>query len=52
VPPALNIADFMCYLQRFSAGEPYANCDLSATPPTLNIADFTCFLRKYANGCP
>jgi hypothetical protein len=50
--PVLNIADFTCFLQRFSAGELYANCDLSAAAPVLNIADFTCFLQRFAQGCP
>src|SRR5678816_4811569 len=25
--PVLNINDFMCFLNRFAAGDPYANCD-------------------------
>jgi hypothetical protein len=50
--PLLNIADFTCFLQRFSAANPAANCDSSSTPPLLNIADFTCFLTKFAGGCP
>jgi hypothetical protein len=51
VAPALNVADFTCFLQRFAAGDPYANCDRSTTPPVLNVADFTCFLQAYAAGC-
>jgi uncharacterized membrane protein len=51
-PPALNVADFTCFLQRFAAGEPYANCDNSSAPPVLNVADFTCFLQQFAAGCP
>jgi hypothetical protein len=50
--PALNVADFTCFLQRFAAGDAYANCDNSTATPTLNVADFTCFLQKYAAGCP
>jgi probable HAF family extracellular repeat protein len=50
--PALNVADFTCFLQKFSTGDPYANCDNSTAPPVLNVADFTCFLQKYAAGCP
>jgi probable HAF family extracellular repeat protein len=49
--PALNIADFTCFLQKFAAGDPYANCDGSTTEPILNIADFTCFLSQFAAGC-
>jgi hypothetical protein len=50
--PALNVADFTCFLERYAAGEPYANCDGSTAGPTLNVADFSCFLTKYALGCP
>ncbi len=51
-PPALNVADFTCFLQRFAASESYANCDQSTAPPVLNVADFTCFLSAFAAGCP
>ena len=51
-PPALNVADFTCFLQKFAAADPWANCDNSTQPPTLNVADFTCFLQKFAAGCP
>jgi hypothetical protein len=50
--PALNVADFSCFLQHFAAGDGYANCDRSTTPPTLSVADFTCFLQRFAAGCP
>jgi hypothetical protein len=50
--PALNVADFTCFLQKFAAGDCWANCDRSTTSPTLNVADFTCFLQKFAAGCP
>jgi hypothetical protein len=50
--PALNVADFTCFLQRFAAGESYANCDGSTTAPVLNVGDFTCFLQRFAAGCP
>jgi hypothetical protein len=50
-PPVLNVADFSCFLQRYAAGDPYANCDPGAPPP-LNVADFVCFLFRYAQGCP
>jgi hypothetical protein len=48
----LNIADYLCFLQRFAAGDPYANCDGSIIPPILNVADFTCFQQRFAAGCP
>jgi photosystem II stability/assembly factor-like uncharacterized protein len=51
-PPILNIADFVCFQQRFAGGDSYANCDGSTTPPILNIADFVCFQASFAAGCP
>jgi hypothetical protein len=39
-------------VNRFLAGDAYANCDASSTPPTLNISDFACFLSRFATGCP
>ena len=50
--PALNVADFSCFLQRFARGNIYANCDGSTDAPILNVADFTCFLTHFAAGCP
>ncbi len=50
--PALNVLDFICFLDEFAAGDPYANCDQSTTPPVLNVLDFTCFLNRFAAGCP
>jgi hypothetical protein len=50
--PALNVADFTCFLQYFYLGRPYANCDGSTAMPVLNVGDFTCFLQKFAQGCP
>jgi hypothetical protein len=51
VAPFLNIADFVCFQQKFAAGDSYANCDASTTPPVLNIADFVCFQQHFAAGC-
>jgi hypothetical protein len=50
--PILNVADFICFMNKFAALDPYANCDSSTAPPTLNVADFICFMNKYAAGCP
>jgi probable HAF family extracellular repeat protein len=50
--PVLNILDFVCFLQRFAAGDTYANCDGSSTAPILNLGDFICFQRAFAAGCP
>ena len=52
VAPFLNVNDFICFLNRFAAGDTYANCDDSTEPPTLNINDLICFLNKFAAGCP
>jgi hypothetical protein len=46
-PPPINVLDFNCFLARFAAGDPYANCDESTTPPTLNVLDFNCFLYRF-----
>ncbi|MFN0131398.1 MAG: GC-type dockerin domain-anchored protein [Phycisphaerales bacterium] len=52
VPPALNVSDFICFLNKYAAGDSLANCDGSTTPPALNVTDFICFLNRYAAGCP
>jgi hypothetical protein len=44
--------DFSCFLQKFAAGDGYANCDQSTQIPVLNVLDFTCFLQRFAAGCP
>jgi hypothetical protein len=59
--PALNVDDFMCFLNQFAAGsaltpelqrQHYANCDGSTAAPVLNVDDFLCFINRYAEGCP
>lgn len=50
--PVLNVNDFVCFLNKFSAGDPSANCDCSTSEPVLNVNDFSCFTNKYAGGCP
>jgi hypothetical protein len=52
VAPVLNITDFTCFLNRFAAGDPYANCDDSTASPALNVLDFVCYLNRFAAGCP
>ncbi|MFN0132456.1 MAG: GC-type dockerin domain-anchored protein [Phycisphaerales bacterium] len=51
VAPLLNVADFACFLNRFSAGDARANCDGSFAAPMLNVNDFICFINKFAAGC-
>lgn len=50
--PVINVADFICFMNRYAAGDPYANCDHSTAPPTVNVADFICFMNSAAAGCP
>jgi hypothetical protein len=46
--PVLTANDFQCFLNRFAAGESYANCDGVGG---LTANDFQCFLTAYAVGC-
>ncbi len=50
VAPMLTANDFMCFLNRFASGHPYANCDGTASP-ALTANDFQCFLNQFAAGC-
>ncbi len=50
--PILNVNDFICFNNKFQAGDAYANCDGSTLTPVLNVNDFTCFLNRFAVGCP
>ncbi|MBL9031873.1 MAG: beta-propeller fold lactonase family protein [Phycisphaerae bacterium] len=52
VPPILNVSDFVCFLNKYAAGDPGANCDGSTAPPALNVNDFICFSNQFAAGCP
>jgi hypothetical protein len=51
-PPVLNVNDFLCFVNRYAAGDPYANCDDSTAAPVLNVNDFLCFTNRFAAGCP
>ncbi len=49
----LDIFDFLCFGNRFSAGDPYAcDCDTSTGPLVCDIFDFLCFGNAFNNGCP
>ncbi|QYU67759.1 hypothetical protein J4558_23180 [Leptolyngbya sp. 15MV] len=50
--PTVTPADFVCFINRFRAGDLYANCDNSVGTPALTPADFVCFLNKFRAGCP
>jgi hypothetical protein len=55
VSPILNIADLTCFLERYAAGDAWANCDDNWNgwaSPLFSVADFTCFLERFAAGCP
>lgn len=47
----LTASDFMCCINKYAAGNVYANCDQSTGSPLLTANDFQCFLSKYAAGC-
>jgi uncharacterized protein YjiK len=51
VAPVLNVNDFICFSNRYAAGDPRANCDGSSVAPVLNVNDFVCFSNRYAAGC-
>lgn len=48
VPPILTVNDFICFGNRFAAGDPYCDCDGVGG---LSANDFQCFNNKYAAGC-
>jgi hypothetical protein len=50
--PLLTVGDLMCFINRFGAGDPWANCDGSTGAPALNVLDFNCYLNRFAAGCP
>jgi hypothetical protein len=50
-PPVLNVGDFICFQQRFVAGDAWADCDPTGVPG-LNVLDLVCFQRRFAAGCP
>jgi hypothetical protein len=52
IAPVLNVNDFICFQNRFAAGDSYANCDGSTIAPVLNVNDFICFQTQFAAGCP
>jgi len=49
--PLLNVNDYLCFLQKFAAGDVWANCDTSSASPVLNVNDFVCFMGRFAAGC-
>ena len=52
-PGVLDIFDFLCFGNRFAAGDPYAcDCDTSTGLGVCDIFDFLCFGNEFNNGCP
>lgn len=52
-PGVLDILDFLCFGNRFTAGDPYAcDCDLTTGPGVCDIFDFLCFSNAFSVGCP
>ncbi|MFN0132798.1 MAG: hypothetical protein ACKVW3_09780 [Phycisphaerales bacterium] len=49
--PFLNVNDFICFNNKFAAGDTTANCDGSTIVPVLNVNDFICFNNLFAAGC-
>ena len=47
----LNVNDYLCFMQKFTAGDVWANCDTSVVAPALNVNDFVCFMGRYGVGC-
>jgi hypothetical protein len=47
--PRLNVLDFNCFLNRFTRGDPYGDCNQDRA---INVLDFSCFLGRFAEGCP
>ena len=48
-PTRLNVNDFVCFINKYAALDPYANCNVDSV---IDINDFACFMGKFAQGCP
>ncbi len=44
----LNLFDFLCYVNRFNAGDGYADCTGEGG---LDLFDFLCFVNQFNAGC-
>ena len=45
----LNIFDYICFGNAYSANDPYADCDGNQL---FNVFDYICFGNEYSAGCP
>ena len=49
----LDIFDFFCFANRFTAGHSYAcDCDISTGSGVCDVFDFLCFQAAFTKGCP
>lgn len=46
---SLNVFDYICYGQQYTAQSFYADCNLDGQ---WNVFDYICFGGKYSSGCP
>jgi hypothetical protein len=44
----LNVLDFMCFLNRYSAQNPYAEANVDGA---FSAADFVAFINRFSLGC-
>jgi hypothetical protein len=52
-PGILDIFDFLCFGNRFTANDPYAcDCDTQTGVGVCDIFDFLCFGNAFTAGCP
>ncbi len=48
----LDLFDYLCFTDRFAAGDVYAcDCDTSTGPGVCDVFDFICFGNGFAAGC-
>jgi hypothetical protein len=45
----LDLFDFLCFINKFNARDPYGNCDNDGA---FDLFDFLCFLNHFNAGCP
>jgi hypothetical protein len=45
---ALDLFDFLCFVNRFNAGDPSTDCDGTGS---LDLFDFLCFVNAFNAGC-
>lgn len=48
---ALDLFDFLCFVNAFNSGDTYADCDRSTGCEVLDLFDFLCFVNAFNAGC-